>query len=930
MQPETSNQNYTVMKKFTYYVGLALMALMPISQLVHADCAFTPNLFPGQAADRTALEVNATAALGDEAIVNSTIGSVINVQSTDANVVSVLRNRQVFFVGRGTTTVTYTETNTVADCASNHTIHYTVGKGSPTAYFRALDGSPANALTVGYTQSAGGEGGDASGGAGGGGTYVPGPVMQYKQFAYTQFNNVNIPTGEITYTSTNEAVATINEYGVISVKGLGVTTLSASWNGNDDWNAANATLALTVKKDPNLSFSPSLINDSVGKVIPLHVNTPDGVTISRWSSSNENIASVDNAGNVTLKLPGSANIYAEFDGNAEYAPGRCACQVNISKAWPRITFTPEVIRLEKGVGVFEAPEMHKPADLTETYSTTYEWSSYDPNGVASVNAQTGAVTLLGGTGTATIIYAFKGDARYLAENARYYIEVTTSGITVMGTYATSANNGDIFGDGSVIYRNENGDKYIELNAPEFDANGGVFIQSDVFLKVLVKQNCVIKNTTTAIECASAVFVWCENRKDTITINATQTGILAQEAKIHDCYLFANGGTFGINTTSQGGGLTVSAGGYVFASGNSEAIRTRQFTKGEDNIGGIEILTKDVRFVPYSGKGDYGFLTSTDAKAKFVELGKVPLPLKNNEVKDITFAGEGENPDENLDVVFSESKDDGYNEVEKQIEINTTTSDDKLSATLTAHVTCSADWLKALPGVLVFDVPEGSGKFEMECTVAAGFHVEAFLEGVGEAKIDSPKDGWIVVSYNVAKQTHVIIYLQADAKASAPAHAKAKKDVPGMAIKSIKITPGAAKQYYVIGNFTSWKLDDKYLMAINPANAAEYMLDVQLADTSRFKVVQVQADTINQWFPDLVPNYGEAGQITEAAEYTVYFRPDYEGGNDWYYKCIYVAKKEASGVIEVEVDDKAVKRIVNGQLFIFRGENVYTITGQRVK
>lgn len=122
MQQETSNQNYTVMKKFTYYVGLALMALMPISQLVHADCA------------------------------------------------------------------------------SNHTIHYTVGKGSPTAYFRALDGSPANALTVGYTQSAGGEGGDASGGAGGGGTYVPGPVMQYKQFAYTQFNNVNIPTGEITYT----------------------------------------------------------------------------------------------------------------------------------------------------------------------------------------------------------------------------------------------------------------------------------------------------------------------------------------------------------------------------------------------------------------------------------------------------------------------------------------------------------------------------------------------------------------------------------------------------------------------------------------------------------------------------------------------------------------------------------------------------------
>ena len=783
------------MKKITSFMCVAL-AFVLVPQL-KAQCDFTPNLLPGQSADRTDPDevVYATVHVGEYSqCENLNRGNTIDPftsDNTDAVITYSERgyNPSIFFIGAGEATVTYTENVARPACSTNHTVVYTVEPGIPTAYFRGLDGMAATEMTVGYTESAGG----SAEGGGGGGTYVPSPLMQYKQYSNYHFANVNIPTAEITYSSTNEAVATISATGAISVKGIGTTTLSASWPGNTNWEEASATLDLTVKKNPNLYFSPSNITDSVGKVIPLHVNTPEGVTISRWTSTNANIASVDNEGNVTLKLPGSVNIYAIFDGDEEYAASQCACQVTVSKAYPHITFTPEVIRLEKNVDVFTPPVMNKPADLTETYSTTYQWSSYDPNGVASVNAQTGAITLLGGTGVATITYVFKGDVRYLAENARYYIEVTTSGITVMGTYATSANNGDIFGDGSVIYTNTIEGKALELHKDVFDANGGTFIEAQGgVLRILVKQNCEIKNTSVAFNNPSgAVFIWCQNRKDTITIEASQEAIMANALKVHDCYLFATGNNYGIHVNNE---FTVSAGGYVFAEATNktkaEAISTRFFIKGEGGIGGLQIMTRGVSFVEFNGKDDYGFFGPGSGKAPFVEIGKVPLPVADDEVTDITFDGEGKNPDENLDVVFSGSENDSFNEGEGQVEINTTTTKDQISDQLELHIACSADWLKNLPGVLVFDIPAGEGKFEIQCDVAAGFHAEAFIEGKGEAKLDAPKDGWIVCTYNVLEQTHVILYLEEDKGASpAPARVKAAKNsTPGLAIKAIKITP----------------------------------------------------------------------------------------------------------------------------------------------
>ena len=102
-------------------------------------------------------------------------------------------------------------------------------------------------------------------------------------------------------------------------------------------------------------------------------------------------------------------------------------------------------------------------------------------------------------------------------------------------------------------------------------------------------------------------------------------------------------------------------------------------------------------------------------------------------------------------------------------------------------------------------------------------------------------------------------------------------------------------YFLVGTLNNWN-GEGYQFAANPKTAGEYMLDVTFAANDEFKVIGVlEGDTT--WYP------AQAGNCTINDEglYTVYFRPDYQGGQDWYEGCIYNVKKEDP---EVDVYDVA--------------------------
>ena len=102
----------------------------------------------------------------------------------------------------------------------------------------------------------------------------------------------------------------------------------------------------------------------------------------------------------------------------------------------------------------------------------------------------------------------------------------------------------------------------------------------------------------------------------------------------------------------------------------------------------------------------------------------------------------------------------------------------------------------------------------------------------------------------------------------------------------------AAGYYVIGNMTNWNVNSAYKMTKNTAaSTEEYTFPITLTTSSQFKVVYSPDGTAKTtWYPDgMGNNYGEHGEITEAGDYTVYFRPRKDGGSGWFNGYIYLEK-----------------------------------------
>ncbi len=107
---------------------------------------------------------------------------------------------------------------------------------------------------------------------------------------------------------------------------------------------------------------------------------------------------------------------------------------------------------------------------------------------------------------------------------------------------------------------------------------------------------------------------------------------------------------------------------------------------------------------------------------------------------------------------------------------------------------------------------------------------------------------------------------------------------GMVGSTAKADAGAG--YYLVGSMNGWAVNADYkLTQNNGASVTEYMITLDLAANAEFKVVySADGSATTTWYPG-----GANYQITEAGNYTVYFRPDYNGGSDWHESCLYAAK-----------------------------------------
>ena len=149
-----------------------------------------------------------------------------------------------------------------------------------------------------------------------------------------------------------------------------------------------------------------------------------------------------------------------------------------------------------------------------------------------------------------------------------------------------------------------------------------------------------------------------------------------------------------------------------------------------------------------------------------------------------------------------------------------------------------------------------------------------------------------------------------------------------------VEPTLENGYYLIGKFAGvegWDVEalsaDK-LFAANEATEGEFVLSTTLAQDDEFKVVQVVSDAIVAWYPAEAGNY--IVDQNHAGTTTIYFRPDYQGGENWHAGCIFVTPTGTVDIDAIDANAPAVKVLHNGQILIKKGEKTYNVMGALVR
>lgn len=348
-------------------------------------------------------------------------------------------------------------------------------------------------------------------------------------------NDYNV--SPIVWTSSNPAVATVDDNGNVTLVGVGRTHIAATFDGNDQYKAAVAEYDLVVvgsdtdsagKADPSLGISSNGQNfdESRGGFIAtlgepfnsLELSNPFNVSPIIWSSSNTKVAIVDGNGVVTIVGVGKTQITASFAGNEKYKAGQASYGLVVegngsdpdpnqdsnpdtdsdsdTKIDPNLMInTNEHWDDERGFVATLGKPFNSPV-LSNRYSVgPIEWTSSNP-AVATVDAY-GVITLVG-VGFTQITATFAGNDEYKSSKAEFGLEVEdpdteTDTEPDTNTQVSGSITFMITNDGTVAisHNEQSGDVVIEQTA-EID---GKTYQVTAIAKNAFKDNHTITSVT---------------------------------------------------------------------------------------------------------------------------------------------------------------------------------------------------------------------------------------------------------------------------------------------------------------------------------------------------------------------------------------------------------------------------------------------------
>ena len=151
----------------------------------------------------------------------------------------------------------------------------------------------------------------------------------------------------VTYTSNNTSVASVGfSTGVVTGNAEGTATITAAYAGDDTHYAATSVTyqitvtAVTEKEDVEVYFNDEMTTSvAVGKSVTNAANSNPSVSPITYTSSNTDVATVDDNGRVTGVAEGTTTITASFAGNDAYNPASDSYTMTVTAAAAPATLT---------------------------------------------------------------------------------------------------------------------------------------------------------------------------------------------------------------------------------------------------------------------------------------------------------------------------------------------------------------------------------------------------------------------------------------------------------------------------------------------------------------------------------------------------------------------------------------------------------------
>ena len=211
--------------------------------------------------------------------------------------------------------------------------------------------------------------------------------------------------GDITFTSSDESVVTVDSQGNIKAVGGGRTGIIVSFAGDYKYKPSRVVVTVSVSKfDTSISIDEYFLDMYVGDNDAIVAELdPEEAGELTFTSSDESVVIVDSDGNVVAVGEGRAGIIVSFAGTNRYKASSDTVTVSVSRYDTEISFYPEDLDLNVGDAEIIVAEL----DPFEAGNITFVSSD---ESVVTVSGK-GKVKAVG-DGDAVITVSFSGNQKY--------------------------------------------------------------------------------------------------------------------------------------------------------------------------------------------------------------------------------------------------------------------------------------------------------------------------------------------------------------------------------------------------------------------------------------------------------------------------------------------------------------------------------------